>query len=73
MQKNYEFEPAPENNEQVLITDVEEMEQPIIIPDEEELPTILPEENKSEIPEVELSGMEVQTDNTIIEDDIWKF
>ena len=73
MQNNYEFEPAPENNEQVLITDVEEMEQPIIIPDEEELPTILPEENKSEIPEVELSGMEVQNDNTIIEDDIWKF
>ena len=73
MQNNYEFESAPENNEQVLITDVEEIEQPIIIPDEEELPTILPEENKSEIPEVELSGMEVQTDNTIIEDDIWKF
>ena len=73
MQNKYEFEPAPENNEQVLITDVEEIEQPIIIPDEEELPTILPEENKSEIPEVELSGMEVQTDNTIIEDDIWKF
>ena len=73
MQNNYEFEPAPENNEQVLITDVEEIEQPIIIPDEEKVPTILPEENKSEIPEVELSGMEVQTDNTIIEDDIWKF
>ena len=58
-----------------MITDVEEIEQPIIIPDEEEseLSTTLAEENVSEIPEVELSGIEVENNNTVIEDDIWKF
>ena len=57
-----------------MITDVEEIEQPIIIPDEEsELSTTLAEENVSEIPEVELPGIEVENNDTVIEDDIWKF